>query len=90
MSSDEYTPTTEEVREEFKISAFSSAEFDIRGEAFDRWLAQVERAAAVKALRRAADWADETDPLQYPFNGFDDMQFFLRARADRIEKGEGA
>lgn len=42
----DYTPTTEEVRD-----AYAGHDFDyaIAGAQFDRWLAEVERAAAEKA-----------------------------------------
>ena len=48
----DYTPTTEEVRD-----AYAGHDFDyaIAGAQFDRWLAEVERASAEKALLQAAD-----------------------------------
>ena len=64
----EYTPTTAEVREEF---VYGHQEVDMRGNVvvsfdeanvrWDRWLAEVERAAAEKALTDAAkDWRKYT------------------------------
>lgn len=40
-----YTPTTEQVRDSIRT-------WEISEQAFDRWLAEVERAAAEKALSR--------------------------------------
>ena len=49
MSNDEFTPTEWEVRDEYAAG-------NIHAEAeFDRMIAEVERAAAVRALEEAAD-----------------------------------
>lgn len=52
-----YTPTVEEVREAYQVAgdgADFKRRFNERGIEFDRMVASVERAAAVKALREAA------------------------------------
>ena len=60
----EYTPTTSEVREQFARgarggyggSAEAGAHRHVAAQnKFDRWLAEVERAAAARALEEAAD-----------------------------------
>jgi len=48
----EYTPTVEEVRQQIDDGSLTTGGID--GEMFDRMIAVVERAAAVKALREAA------------------------------------
>ncbi len=61
-----YTPTTEEVRDDWDAlmlegggsegsRADANFDRDRRNAQFDRWLAEVERAAAEKALTKAAD-----------------------------------
>ena len=49
----EYTPTTEQVKDA-AVEWFDWQVVD-GSEAFDRWFAEVERAAAEKALNKAAD-----------------------------------
>lgn len=60
-----YTPTTEQVREEF-ATRMSPAMDATRRPAFDRWLAyhdaQVRRVAKVEALREAASDLHDLDP----------------------------
>jgi len=57
--SEEYTPTTEEVRQHWGI-AVDLDRRDSRLAEFDRWLAEVERAAAEKAwsegFEKCATW----------------------------------
>lgn len=86
----EYTPTTEEVREalidrrDFQAQVAGSERHtdDESGQAFDRWLAGVERAAAARALDLAAsDWA--ADPDAWGDNE-KDYRNELRARAAEI------
>jgi hypothetical protein len=101
MSSDEYTPTTEEVRREYAAGRGRmglAIDLDTHSD-FNRWLAQVERAAAVKALREAADewqtkgWADTPRHADRIADRMGASQYalnWMRARADRIESGEGA
>jgi hypothetical protein len=62
---------------------------------FDRMIAEVERAAAVKALREAADrLSDEFPQSASPSIGFEaaivESLTSVRAFADRIENGESA
>ena len=85
-SSEQYTPTTEEVRARHSVSTtyprFQSP--TLRAD-FDRWLAQVRAEAGAKALRDAADaWA--ADPGSWG-DCEKDYQAELRDRARRIEKG---
>lgn len=80
---DEYTPTVEEVRRQWN-NAVRSDLVPARSAEFDRMIAEVERAAAVKALRAAAD------QLPYMDNSEVVSVRRLRIRADRIEKGESA
>jgi hypothetical protein len=78
---DEYTPTVEEVRASADWGAFTDpAEFD-------RMVAAVERAAAVKALREAARLVWVNSP-QGPES--EDARDRIEAEADRIEGGESA
>lgn len=58
--SDDYTPTTAEVRGVF---ARFLAEPDVRAEQFDRWLAEVERAAEERGYKRG--YADAELQAQY-------------------------
>lgn len=66
MSTEEYTPTTDEVREYVTeggeprpwVSPDDESEngqASARGRAFDRWLAQHDRGVAAKALRSVLD-----------------------------------
>jgi len=75
---DEYTPTVEEVRASADWGAFTDpAEFD-------RMVAAVERAAAVKALREAARMLETRQhDLDYSWQ-------MVHTMADRIEGGESA
>lgn len=85
-----YTPTTEQVREEF-ATRMSPAMDATRRPAFDRWLAyhdaQVRREAKVEALREARSqvfassfWADGSD------NYADRVRGWLSRRADQLEQ----
>jgi hypothetical protein len=95
---DEYTPTVEEVRASADWGAFTDpAEFD-------RMIAAVERAAAVKALRDAADAIIADLPYGFGMrpDGTEDKEASAYAEglhvanvtvstyADRIENGESA
>ena len=84
---DEYTPTTDEVRERF-IDGFPfdtwAVSRDQCGREFDRWLTARDRAVAAGALREAADHVDRhpwRDYLMATPGGL------LRVLADHIEKG---
>jgi hypothetical protein len=96
---DEYTPTVEEVR------GFYDERFRGGGTEFDRMIAVVERAAAVKALREAAEhvrnlWAvEESVEAHNPteramrlqlMQEFEVLGGHFSGRADRIESGEQA
>lgn len=77
----EYTPTVEEVRDEWATAL--RGERNARCAEFDRMIAAVERAAAVKALREAAD-------AIYHGQHAESVRQMLGRRADRIESGEQA
>lgn len=65
---EQYTPTTDEMRWVYvrdDRAALSREEYEAE---FDRWLAEVERAAAEKALTDAAD-AHETIAGKYSYGG---------------------
>ena len=97
----EYTPTVEEVRSVIADGRWNTRAVD--AEMFDRMIASVERAAAVKALREAAEhvrnlWAvEESVEAHNPteramrlqlMQEFEVLGEHLSARADRIESGE--
>ena len=89
----DYTPTTDEVRDSLvhlnKYYAEQYGDVDLlvveseTAAQFDRWLAEVERAAAEKALEEAADaWhAEHSGTRPVPYN-------WLRARAAEIREGK--
>ena len=89
MSNDEFTPTEWEVREQYAAG-------NIHAEAeFDRMIAEVERAAAARALEDAADEIfvphNENRDMSDAFHrGADAVYDALRARAEayRQERGE--
>lgn len=76
----EYTPTTEEVREEY-LRDLQSHYNSIAEDRFDRWFEGVRREVAEKALTEAADdWHREntgTSPRMYNW---------LRARAEAYRR----
>lgn len=88
----EYTPTTEEVRD-----AYSGHDFDqtIAVAQFDRWLAEVERAAAARALTEAAEIAEALDFGPAPLfsrasaHQWGARQAAVRIRARAAEMREG-
>ena len=90
---DEYTPTVDEVRRQWNNAVRSDLVL-ARSAEFDRMIAAVERAAAVKELRDVADQLreeeyDPDDQLWEPTSGtFVHPSAWLDARADRIESGE--
>ena len=97
----EYTPTVEEVRDQWASSPRYrwAVMLSDRFAEFDRMIAAVERAAAVKALREAADewqtkgWADtprHADRIADRMGASKYALNWMRARADRIESGENA
>ena len=89
MSNDEFTPTEWEVRDEYAAG-------NVHAEAeFDRMIAEVERAAAARALEDAADEIfvphNENRDMSDAFHrGADAVYDALRARAEayRQEMGE--
>ena len=88
MSSDEYTPTVEEVRDAWWRDQNTPGDLDLddrHNAAFDRFIAVVERAAAVKALREAAFTGYFGTSAQNNL-----MRLAERREADRIEGGESA
>ena len=108
--SEQWTPTTDQVRsfyahdseDEYHDPIAYPSHVRSAEQAFDRWLAQVQREAAVKALREAADDMDakanknELIALADRWEGYYsgvrssilNETSALRARADRMEAGE--
>jgi len=87
---DEYTPTVEEVRDQWASSPRYrwAVMLSDRFADFDRMIAQVERAAAVKALREAAYTVWVASP-QGPES--EDARDRIDAMVDAlVESGEGA
>lgn len=80
--SDKYTPTTEQVRATY----LGGTLIEFREEGFgrfQRWLAEVERAAAAKALEDAAREI-------YPRDSGEGIRLELRARAEAYRReGKG-
>jgi len=67
MSSDEYTPTTEEVRREYAAGRGRmglAIDLDTHSD-FNRWLAQVERAAAERAWDEGWRGREEAERTRY-------------------------
>lgn len=58
----ECTPTTDEVRLRYGSLGYDEEFFEDEGEVFDRWMAEVERAAAARALEEAARAAQGAAP----------------------------
>lgn len=93
--SDEYTPTTDEVREAFNIACYEQTPRQSRAE-FDRWYAAEKAKWQAEALREFADDPDtfatppaDTSPtfdrgMDY---GSDAVLALARKRAARIEEG---
>ena len=85
----DYTPTTDEVRQSFATNPPGDRwhpRRDVHREAFDRWLAEVERAAAEKALTDAADEVD----ARWGDTGLGAVgASWLRARAATLGLNEG-
>ena len=83
-----YTPTTDEVRDEWIESGQGSPTVRLHaGAAFDRWLAAHDRDVRAQALREAADVLD-----RQPAKAKHGLPMMLRAdwlrdRANRIEQG---
>jgi hypothetical protein len=89
MSRDEYTPTTEEVREEWVTAP--RGDRNARYAEFDRWLAVVRCEAKAEALRDFANRKFGTvGPNRVGINGLYDCEMSIREEADRIKKGESA
>ncbi len=89
---DEYTPGRDKVRDAYvrgMRQAFIASAAEHADE-FDRWLAARDREVAAKALRDAADEAQQGFVDEQQGIGFARVRTdWLRARADRIEKGAG-
>ena len=83
-----YTPTTDDVRDEWIESGQGSPTVRLHaGAAFDRWLAAHDRDVRAQALREAADVLD-----RQPAKAKHGLPMMLRAdwlrdRANRIEQG---
>jgi hypothetical protein len=86
VAADEYTPTVDEVRRDYAAGRDRMGlviDLDTHAD-FARFLAAVERAAAVKALREAAVMLENRrGNLAYSWE-------MVRAEADLIESGEQA
>jgi hypothetical protein len=80
---DKYTPTVEEVRDQWASSPRYgwAVMLSDRFADFDRMIAEVERAAAVKALREAGEASGR---ISYP------AYLAVKRLADLIESGESA
>ena len=105
--SEQWTPTTDQVRsfyahdseDEYRDPIAYPSHVRSAEQAFDRWLAQVQREAAVKALREAADNMDARTNKNELIARADRWEGYysgvlssimkessaLRARADRME-----
>jgi hypothetical protein len=92
--SDEYTPTVEYARAQYarqenydyyyEGDLYLTPDGQLSASEFDRMIAEVERAAAVKALREAAFTGYFGTSAQSTL-----LRLAERREADRIEKGEG-
>ncbi len=104
MTTDEqgYVPTTEAVRQQYARADLGpgsmTADADLDLEEFDRWLAahdaEQQRIGAVRALQEFASSVVDEVREQYPHmeaerEAAEYVEGLARARADRIEKGEG-
>ena len=75
-----YTPTTEDV----EFCFVGEYDPEMRSRAFHRWLAAHDREVRAQALREAA-----SAPIpRAALNTRNGLRQWLRARADRIERGE--
>lgn len=91
--SEQWTPTTDQVRsfyahdseDEYHDPIAYPSHVRSAEQAFDRWLAQVQREAAVKALRDAAQ-DSQMGPVPYGWNA-SGIASWLRDRAEQIEGG---
>ena len=93
----EYTPTPNEIRADFitlhtrnfdsyTVGRSLTSEQEVYGDAFDRMIAEVGRAAAARALDLAAsDWAANPDTWG---DNEKDYRNELRARAAEIREGK--
>ena len=97
----EYTPTVDEMRDQWASSPRYrwAVMLSERFADFDCMIAEVERAAAVKALREAATrwqtgaWAETPRSSDFIADRMKAAQFttkWLNSEADRIESGESA
>ena len=81
----EYTPSTEDVRNEYTGFGESG------GAEFDRWLAAHDRAVEAEALREAAGRLVDVDiasnAVFWDGKGYEQVTYWLRTRADKIEGG---
>ena len=76
-----YTPTTEDV----EFCFVGEYDPEMRSRAFHRWLAAHDAEVRAQALREAASAPIPRAALNTRNNG---LRQWLRARADRIERGE--
>ena len=79
-----YTPTADEVRASYAVDGIGAPSL-ANGHRFDRWLAAHDAEVRAQALREAASAPIPRAALNTRNNG---LRQWLRARADRIERGE--
>ena len=81
---DGYTPTTDEVEHRYAYDELYSMDCEADHHAFRRWLAAHDAEVRAQALREAA-----SAPIpRAALNTRNGLRQWLRARADRIERGE--
>ena len=80
-----YTPTTDEVEHRYAYDELYSMDCEADHRAFRRWLAAHDVEVRAQALREAASAPIPRAALNTRNNG---LRQWLRARADRIERGE--
>ena len=80
----DYTPTTDEVEHRYAYDELYSMDCEADHRAFRRWLAAHDVEVRAQALREAA-----SAPIpRAALNTRNGLRQWLRARADRIERGE--
>ena len=80
----DYTPTTDEVEHRYAYDELYSMDCEADHRAFRRWLAAHDAEVRAQALREAA-----SAPIpRAALNTRNGLRQWLRARADRIERGE--
>lgn len=95
----DYTPTTAELRRDYSrpgvLGEFAAQDIAEAEAEFDRWLAAHDREVKARALREAAEspelhneiTAEMNRNLPFSWHASNGARNFLRAEADRIERG---